>query len=141
MGRGVARAKVAIVVVLTTIAIAAVGCSPAAAGRIELSSTDVDLGEVLSTEQLSHVFQVRNAGTGSLSITGVSTSCGCTTAEISATSLAPGLSADLLVTFDPQAHSGATGDFTRQVYIRSSDPDTPEAVLTFHITVVDPKTS
>jgi hypothetical protein len=68
----------------------------------------------------------------------VSTSCGCTTAEIDEPLLAPGATANLIVTYDPQAHDGATGEFMRIVYIRSDDPDTSEATLTLHVKVVDP---
>ena len=84
------------------------------------------------------MFQIRNVGRGRLEINGVSTSCGCTTAESSSHSLAPGEATDLRVTYDPLAHNGATGDFTRLVYIRSNDPDTPEASLTIQVTVVEP---
>jgi hypothetical protein len=44
----------------------------------------------------------------------------------------------LLVTYDPLAHDGATGQFLRLVYVRSNDPDTPEASLTLRVTVVEP---
>jgi hypothetical protein len=50
--------------------------------------------------------------------------------------LPPGEAADLKVTYDPQAHDGATGEFMRLVYVRSSDPDIPEARLTIRVKVV-----
>jgi len=82
---------------------------------------------------------VTNVGQGPLEITGVSTSCGCTTAQIGIRRLSPGAATDLKVTYDPQAHDGATGEFMRVVYVRSSnDPDTPEASLTIWVTVVEP---
>jgi hypothetical protein len=52
--------------------------------------------------------------------------------------LAPGETAQLRVAYDPQAHVGATGQFMRVVYIRSDDPDVPEATLTIRVTVVEP---
>lgn len=42
------------------------------------------------------------------------------------------------MTYDPRVHGGETGTFLRQVYIRSNDPETPEAVLTLRVTVVAP---
>jgi hypothetical protein len=87
----------------------------------------------------SRTYEVRNVGQGPLEITGVSTSCGCTAAEISDRQLAPGGTAVLKVTYDPLVHEGATGDFMRMVYIRSDDPDTPEAALTIWIRVVEPQ--
>ncbi len=105
-------------------------------GEIELSVGEFDFGTVGNTEPVSQVFQVRNVGQGWLEITSLSTSCGCTTAEVDSHNLAPGEVTDLTVTYDPQAHEGATGEFLREVYIRSNDPDTPEARLTIRITVV-----
>ncbi len=111
---------------------------PQGPGQIELSTAKFDFGTIPNTDPVSQVFQIRNVGRGRLEINGVSTSCGCTTAEISSHSLAPGEATDLRVTYDPLAHNGATGDFTRLVYIRSNDPDTPEASLTIQVTVVEP---
>ncbi len=105
-------------------------------GQIELSATQLDWGSVPNTGPVSRDFQVRNGGRGWLDITGVSTSCGCTTAEVASLHLAPGESTTLHVTFDPLVHNGETGKFMRVVYVRSSDPKTPEANLTFWVTVV-----
>ena len=111
---------------------------PQLPGQIELSAVEFDLGTVPNTGPVSHAFQVRNVGRGPLEISGVSTSCGCTSAEISDLRLRPGETTDLLVTYDPLAHDGATGQFLRLVYVRSDDPDTPEASLTLRVTVVEP---
>ncbi len=107
-------------------------------GRIELSVTEYDFGTIPNTMPVSQVFQVRNIGRRTLEITGVSTSCGCTSAEINESNLLPGEETDLKVTYDPLAHHGTLGKLTRQVYVRSNDPDTPEAVLTIRMTVVEP---
>jgi hypothetical protein len=111
---------------------------PRAAGQIELSDEAFDFGMVPNTGPVSHTFQVRNVGDGPLSIEGLSTSCGCTTAEIDNKHLAPGEVTDLTVTYDPLAHDGALGQFMRLVYVRSDDPETPEASLTIRVTVVEP---
>jgi len=118
----------------------AVGCTTTVSppGHIELSATEFDFGTVLKTEPVSQAFRVRNVGQGMLEITTVSTSCGCTTAAVSSRRLAPGETADLLVTYDPRVHGGQTGQFMRVVYVRSDDPDTPEASLTMRVTVVEP---
>jgi hypothetical protein len=111
---------------------------PQPPGQIELSPGEFDFGAVLNTSPVSQTFQLRNAGDGPLQISGVSTSCGCTTAEVANRVLAPGETTDLTVTYDPLAHGGATGEFMRVVYVRSDDPDTPEATLTIRVTVVEP---
>lgn len=111
---------------------------PQATGRIELSDEAFDFGTVPNTGPVSHTFQVHNAGDGPLAIEGLSTSCGCTTAEIESRRLAPGEVTNLTVTYDPLAHDGALGQFMRLVYVRSDDPETPEASLTIRVTVVEP---
>jgi hypothetical protein len=127
----------ALALVLVIAGAVAVWASPAdGPGRIELSAAEFSLGTIPNTEPVSAVFQVRNAGAGTLHILGVSTSCGCTTAEIGARTLARGEVTDLRVTFDPQAHGGATGSFTRLVYVRSDDPDRPEVSLALRVEVV-----
>lgn len=132
-----------LLVLLMLVVLAAVmtgGCAaqPREPGQIEVSATEYDFGTIPNTGPVSRVFQVRNAGKGPLAIRGVSTSCGCTTAEIDGLSLAPGGATDLTVTYDPLAHDGATGEFLRLVYIRSDDPDTPEASVTIRVTVFEP---
>lgn len=127
-------------VLLALVLAVAAGCTVAAQspGKIELSATEFDFGTIPNTEPVSQVFQVHNVGGEKLEITSVSTSCGCTTAEIGSRSLSPGEVTNLAVTYDPQAHDGATGEFMRVVYIRSNDPKTPEANLMIRVTVVEP---
>jgi hypothetical protein len=136
------RILIAVVLTITValVAAAAVGYAalPQSAGQIELSATEFDFGTIPNTGPVSQIFQVRNAGDGPLAISGVSTSCGCTTAKVGSQQLAAGESTDLTVTYDPLAHDGATGEFMRLVYIRSDDPDTPEASLTIRVTVLEP---
>ena len=112
----------------------AAGCADQP-GQVELSATEFDFGTIPNDEPVSQVFEVRNVGRGKLEITGVSTSCGCTSAEVSKRQLGPGESAALAVTSDPLAHEGATGRFMRVVYVRSNDADVPEATLTIRVTV------
>ena len=113
-----------------------VSCAPAA-GQIELSQTESNWGTVSNGTSVSRTFEVHNAGAGPLAITAISTSCGCTTAEIGDRRLGPGETAVLQVTYDPLVHDGATGEFLRMVYVRSDDPDTPEAALSIRLRVVE----
>jgi hypothetical protein len=130
----------ALLIAVALVAAVAVGYAaiPQARGQIELSATEFDFGTIPNTGPVSQVFQIRNAGDGPLKIGGVSTSCGCTTAQVGSQQLAAGESTDLTVTYDPLTHNGAAGDFMRLVYIRSDDPDTPEANLSIRVTVVEP---
>jgi len=112
-------------------------CEAAPTGKIDLLATEAEFGTIPNSEPVTRIFEVRNTGDGVLNITSLSTSCSCTTATVSKDSLEPGDIADLTVTFDPGAHNGATGQFMRQVFIESTDPETPIAVFTFRITVVE----
>jgi hypothetical protein len=118
---------------------AAYAAATSGPGRIELSATELDFGTVPNTGPVSHEFQVRNVGRGPLEISGVSTSCGCTTAEVESRRLERGESTTLRVTFDPQVHNGELGRFLRLVYVRSDDPAMPEASLTIWVTVIAPE--
>lgn len=112
-------------------------CASPTSGQLALSTTAFDFGTVPNTKAVSHVFEVRNTGRRPVEITEISTSCGCTTAEMAESSLSPGESTALVVTYDPQAHNGATGRFMRVVYIRSTAAQTPEIQLTITVNVVE----
>ena len=134
------QTPIVLTLAILLLALVASGCATAAKvpGQVELTASTFDSGTISNSAPVSRTFQVRNVGRGALEIAGVSTSCGCTTAEIGNRRVTPGGVADLTVTFDPQAHGGAAGAFVRQVYVRSDDPDTPEATLTIRVTVVEP---
>lgn len=112
-------------------------CGRGVSGEIFLETQEADFGTIPNDQPISYTFEIRNAGAGALEITELSTSCSCTTVDAETREIAPGASATLTVTFDPQAHAGATGQFLRKVYIRSNDPDTPEVVFTFTVEVVE----
>jgi hypothetical protein len=95
-----------------------------------------DFGQV-GPDPVTTVFTVRNEGGGSLQVESISTSCGCTTAQISAQTIRASELAKLAVTFDPQAHDGAVGQFVRFVYLRTNDPATPEVQVQISAEVVD----
>ena len=117
---------------------------------VDLGTVSIDGGLVATT------FTVQNAGQRDLTITGLQTSCGCTTAVLrtsqgpspvfgagppgdvgwSAT-LAPGEKATLVVTFDPMAHGPeATGELRRTVSVVSDDPLNPRLEVVLDIVVV-----
>lgn len=65
----------------------------------------------------SHVFIIRNTGTGPLVITRVTASCGCTQPEYSKEPIAPGKTGELKITFDPK---GRPGPFHKTISIYSN---------------------
>jgi len=100
---------------------------------ILLEEEQLDLGPVQNGEVRSFEVEVVNQGTGDLVIEAVSTSCGCTSARVIPTTLGPGESGSLQVTFDSGAHGPEElGPVLKQVFIASNDPDQPE--LEFRLT-------
>ena len=92
---------------------------------------------------VTHNFAIENSGDGSLKISGIKTSCMCTSAIFEyngerspkfgmhnnpafwSKEIEPGQSADLEVTFDPNAHGpNATGPVTRVVFVFTNDGGT-----------------
>lgn len=97
---------------------------------IELFQTEVDFGQVPNGEIRSVSVEVRNLGTGALTIESVTTSCGCTTAKVEPTTISPGGSGTLTVTYDSGAHGPSfVGSVVRQVFIASNDPDESEVIF------------
>lgn len=87
---------------------------------IDFSEEVWDFGTVKQGEKVTHVFEVKNLGGAELVISGVRTSCGCTTALLSSPETAPGSSSQIKVTFDS---SRFEGKITHYIYIESNDPD------------------
>jgi len=94
---------------------------------ILLEEEQVDLGPVENGEVREFGVVVANQGSSDLVIEAVSTSCGCTSARVDPTTLAPGERGLLAVIFDSGAHGpDERGPVVRQVFIASNDPDQPE---------------
>ncbi len=140
-------------VVLVLLAVAGIGVaafelgSSGAAGRIAVEPASWDFGDITQVT-VSHSFLLKNVGTTPLRLDGISTSCMCTSAELTymdQTSprfgnhenppwqlvIAPGTSGFLNVYYDPTTHA-ERGHFERQVYILSSDPAQRETSITIH---------
>ncbi len=98
--------------------------------RIELSAYSFDLGDINPDEGIrTETFFVKNTGNSLLSIISVSTSCGCTEAEVESEGILPGEQTKLIVNYDPSVHPGLTGNIKRVVYVKSNDPLQEEVEL------------
>lgn len=97
--------------------------------HIVVEPATFDFGQVLYGDVPQHTFTVKNTGDQVLEIDGVTTSCACTSGEVSATTIAPGAQVNLVVSFDPAVHGDDTdmGPLTRTVYIATNDVHQPEA--------------
>lgn len=110
---------------------------------IEIASASHDFGVVKYGEVVSHNFVVKNNGNKPLQITKLSTSCGCTSAKMADEDkiIPPGESREVQVSFDPAVHKddGDLGELTRIIYIKSNDPDNPEAEAQIFANVIKPE--
>ncbi len=104
------------------------GCSTTVRSpRVSVSPSSYNFGDVVQSEgTVSTTFTVKNTGGETLTINRLSTSCGCTTAEMNKDPLQPGESREMTVTFDPMVHPDQFGKIERVVYLQTSDPDRPE---------------
>lgn len=105
-------------------------CTTKLGPKIELSKTYFDLGDINPDNGIrTETFYVKNTGDSILTISSISTSCGCTEAEVKSNKILPGEQTELTVNYDPSVHSGLVGKIKRVVYIKSNDPLNEELEL------------
>lgn len=92
---------------------------------IAVAATRHDFGPVKQGEVATAEIPLRNAGKSDLKIEAVSTSCGCTSAEVQPQIIPPGTEGRLLIRYDSGAHPDS-GPVQRHIYIASNDPDQAE---------------
>ncbi len=106
---------------------------------LQVNPDTYDFGAIPATAPVSATVQVTNGGRGVLRLGAVRTSCGCTQATLDATELGAGATANLTITFDPQAHPGLYGPLLRLVYLSSNDPQRPELEIPVHVEILAPE--
>ena len=95
--------------------------------KIQLIEPNYNFGTVMNGAPVTHTFKIRNAGSGNLIIGAVNTSCGCTAAKPTKTTVAPGEESEVKVTFDTRFDKGPA---TRTITVLNNDPRNPQAELT-----------
>lgn len=81
-----------------------------------------DFGSQDNEGKVDHTFTIMNVGTGTLEISNVKSSCGCTVAELSKKSLAPGEETTVAASFNL---AGKSGPQSKIISVSSNDPDVP----------------
>ena len=106
--------------------------------KISLDRAIHDFGEIQQSQGVVQTtFEVKNTGIEVLEIGELSTSCGCTSAEISNTSINPNDTATLTVYFDPDFHDEPLDKITRTVFIPTNDPDQPEVEAKIKVDILE----
>lgn len=95
-----------------------------------LREKEFDFGKIKqSGGEVKHEFTVQYNGKTPIKITGVPTSCGCTTAKIEKDILNPGETTIITVEFDPNFHEEPTGKFFKSVIILTEPSTNPPPEL------------
>ncbi len=133
------RNKDIILILVAITALLMTACTRGAPDLV-LDLAEEDIGEVVNGEVRMLEVPIQNEGNAPLVIEAVTTSCGCTTAEVEPSTIGPGENGLLLVTYDSGAHGpDEVGPIMRQVFIASNDPDQPEVEFRILAEVLPPE--
>lgn len=106
--------------------------TPAPAPRITVEPAAFDFGTVLAGRTVDKEFVIRNFGSAELTLSSVTTTCGCTVAEGYAKSIKPGASTPLRVSL---AVGDRPGRVQKAVLVKSNDPAKPNLEIKVEATV------
>ena len=96
---------------------------------IAVSEKSYDFGSVGPADVVERSFVLFNTGNAPLTISRAYTTCGCTTADISASTIPPGKVATVTLTFDAGYHDAAGQTVRRGLIIENNDPRQPQAEI------------
>jgi len=101
---------------------------PTIAGIPQLSvdARIFDFGDRDSGEVVEHTFVLNNTGNGTLLISDVKNSCGCTSSQLTSNSIPPGGKAELTLKLNLYRQKGRQN---RAALVQSNDPSTPNLKL------------
>ena len=88
-----------------------------------------DFGRIGAKDVVTRTFVVRNNGEAPLTISRAYTTCGCTTAEVSADEIPPGKAVTVELRFDAGFHDSSGQTVRRGVILENNDPDQPQTEL------------
>jgi len=100
---------------------------------ITFEKTHHDFGKISADRKVSYHFKVTNTGQGTLNITRLNPSCGCTSTVLGKWSLAPGEGTEVEASFDPR---GFRGKVHKSIQVISDDPTRGTTTLTFEAEVI-----
>ena len=105
-----------------------------AAPHATVDNATFDFGSVTHGKNVEHVFVLKNKGDSPLTIGQVTTSCGCTVADVSSRTVAAGKSSEIRATFNSTNFSGPV---SKNILVQTNDPKTPVYTLTMKGTVLE----
>lgn len=120
--------------------------------KVEVETTSFKMGQVKSETAAEKAISIKNTGQAPLQITGITSSCDCTSAYLTIDDqkgpkfsmhdksdwigeIGVDKSAQMTITYDPRVHP-AKGEVSRAVYFKTNDPDKPEVTIEFTAEVI-----
>jgi len=97
--------------------------------KIEIPEDSYNFGLIGPQDVVEHEFIIRNVGEAPLTISRAYTTCGCTTAEVSARVIQPGQVATVRLIFDAGFHDTAGQTVRRGLIIENNDPSQSQAEI------------
>lgn len=93
--------------------------------KVEINPSSTDLGTVIYGDVPTTNFTLTNFSPAPLTITKVTTSCTCTSAEVLKKNLDPYETTEIKVSFNPAVHKDDSdlGELTRTIYIDTDNPN------------------
>lgn len=103
--------------------------------RIRFATPNHDFGRVMGGQTVHHTFVFTNTGTQVLEVTGVRTTCGCTTAGEWSRRVEPGQTGNIPIQLNVGSYSGTVA---KSVTVTCNDPTQPNVPLQMQATVWKP---
>jgi len=101
---------------------------------IFFENPDFNFGQIYKGQKIEHVFEFENRGKDILDIGKVKTSCGCTAAILTNSTIPPGKTGEIRATFN----SGSfRGNVTKSISVISNDPERPKYKLTISGKIIE----
>ena len=97
--------------------------------KIQIPEKNFNFGMIGPQDVVEQEFIIRNVGDAPLTISRAYTTCGCTTAEISASVIPPGKVATIKLIFDAGFHDTAGQTVRRGLIIENNDPQQSKAEI------------
>ncbi len=94
--------------------------------KINLPKTYYNFGSIGANKVVNYDFVIANTGNAPLTISRAYTTCGCTTADFTATVIPPGKVSIMTLTFDAGIHDTRGKTVRRGVFIENNDPQNPQ---------------
>lgn len=97
--------------------------------KIQIPEKNFNFGMIGPQDVVEREFIIRNVGDAPLTISRAYTTCGCTTAEFSATVIPPGKVATIRLIFDAGFHDTSGQTVRRGLIIENNDPQQSKAEI------------